>query len=589
MKRVYKYISFLVLQVMLLTAVDASAQYDKNIIYLFDCTGSMITNGLWEPAKSALDGTITTESSIDGSQFTIIPFGDEPYETISFGSSKYTSKKNDIAKAFDKYVKQSKYTRISDVLGAGFKLTDGNKDNTIYLLTDGMPNQGDTPEKVAETISRWCSNHRNTRLFYVALKPGAVNSVIKSAIDACDDAYVVELEGGIIPQFTYISSHLYTNTGDLGREMSIDFGLPGNYPVKIQGGDELFELQAVDGCARDGKIAVKLVARDGRDASDLHSIMQGDDDEFVITVQCTDPRFYISNPHLRVSVADGVQSRFTLAGGYEHLKTDGVKWYDSFLWSDAAPDTQVGWDLEPVFENGSASSAIAFQVEPDDDQPRDFTVWFNDTEIAPGESFVINRGDKAFLEVLFDHDAQTGKRYIKLIPVGARDIDLINDRPTGEYEGTVIRTSYTVDWNPLAVLLLWLGILLLGLLVLWLLVLKRIFFPTIKVGRVEMTGPGSYYQSKRLKGARKVVLTSRKRSQGFISRVMTGEIRYVRADHFSPEIEIEPSGAKKKVKVRSAGTGDNGWDIFPTSIYAPYDKGTLVNRITKDKTEIEFS
>lgn len=546
--------------------------------------------GLWEPAKQALDGTITTESALESSQFTIIPFGDDPYETITFNSGGYKSKKADIDKAFEKYIAKSKYTHITDVLNAGFAQADPNKENKIYLFTDGMPNQGDTPEKVAEAIGRWCANHRNTRLFYVALKQDAVNAVIKNAIDQCEDAFVVHPEGGIIPQFTDISSHVYTSTGDLDKELAISFSLPGEYPVEVINDDQLFDIKAADGRARDGKIALKVSARPGVDLDQFHAMMQGGEYTFGAVVRCTDPRFYIANPNLRVHVADGVVTRFTLAKGYEQLKSDGVKWYDKFLWSDAAPDQRVGWDLTPEFEHSLPTSAIGYRVKPGNDQPQDFRVWFNDTEIAPGETFIIREGDPAFLEVFFEHEALTGKRYIVLEPVGVNDIDFVNDKPLSEYEGTVIATSYKVGWNPLATILFWLGILLLALLILWLAILKRFFFPTIKVSRIEMTGPGSYYQSKKLKGARKVVLTSRRRSQGFLSRLMTGEIRYVRADHFSPEIEIVPSGAKKKVKLHVISKGsDSGWDIIPSSIFAPYEKGSLINRLTKDKTEVEFT
>ena len=151
--------------VMLLCAVGVNAQREKNNIYLFDCTGSMKSNGLWQPAKEALNATIDTQSTIPGSQFTIIPFGDSPYSYFVFGSTDYKNKKSDINNAFDKYIEEAKYTRITDVLNSGFSRCDENKENKIYLLTDGMPNGGDTPEKVAKAISDWCSNHRNSRLF----------------------------------------------------------------------------------------------------------------------------------------------------------------------------------------------------------------------------------------------------------------------------------------------------------------------------------------------------------------------------------------------------------------------------------------
>ncbi len=75
--------------VSLLVAVVASvfalsAQQEQNNIYLFDCTGSMKKLGLWVPAKNALHTTITNQSSIPEARFTVVTFGDEPYQTFSF-------------------------------------------------------------------------------------------------------------------------------------------------------------------------------------------------------------------------------------------------------------------------------------------------------------------------------------------------------------------------------------------------------------------------------------------------------------------------------------------------------------------------
>lgn len=77
-------------------AESLNAQRQKNNIFLFDCTGSMQTNGLWNPAKDALDATIATQTNIDGSQFSVIPFGDSPYGVISFDSDGYLSQKKNI-------------------------------------------------------------------------------------------------------------------------------------------------------------------------------------------------------------------------------------------------------------------------------------------------------------------------------------------------------------------------------------------------------------------------------------------------------------------------------------------------------------
>lgn len=563
-----------------------NAQREKNNIYLFDCTGSMKSNGLWQPAQAALDATITTQSTIPGSQFLVIPFGNEPYEIIKFSSSEFKGKKKDITKAFDQYITQAKYTHISDVLKEGFRCVDPNMENKVYLLTDGMPNSGDSPEKVAHTITEWCANHRNCRLFYVALTEGVVNPVIRKAIDACPDAFIVQCQGKVIPQIADISSDVYTSLGELGEQREIMFSLPGDYPLTVTSSDSLFNVSLTGNKVSEGKILLSVSAKNGYDDQSLHRKLQGEEYEFPVTIQCSDSRFFIANPQITIHVADGIPSRLNLAQGQDEIKAAEAHWHDAFLWSEAAPDSEVEWDLSPVFDNQLEDSELRLKFKGENS---DFQAWFNGMPIADGDIITISPGKQAIIKVSFSNNASTGKRYFHLLPDTHAGIDMVNGAPVAQYEGTSLRTRYSVGWNPLKTLLFWIGIIIAALLILWLIVLKRIFFPVIKMGKVELAGPGSYYASKKIKGARKVVFSSRKRSQSVLSRLFTGEVKYVKADHFTPELEIHPAGGKKRVRVSGSSKGSRGWEIYPTSIFSQYDKGTAENISTGEKMEIEFS
>ena len=229
------------------------------------------------------------------------------------------------------------------------------------------------------------------------------------------------------------------------------------------------------------------------------------------------------------------------------------------------------------------------KFQPAEGESQDYELRFNGQKIKGKDIINIVPGQPAIIEVQFNHDAQTGKRYIKLLPVYDRDIDLINDGPTDEFEGLSLRTEYDLRWNPLKTLLMWIGIILLAGLILWFVLLKRIFYPVITLSQVIITGPGTYYLSKKIKGARKVILTSKKRSQNVISRLFTGEVRYVRADHFLPELTIVAAGGKKKVRVRQEGKAKADWDFYPSAVFRQFEKGALTNRSTGDKSEIEFN
>lgn len=125
-------------------------------------------------------------------------------------------------------------------------------------------------------------------------------------------------------------------------------------------------------------------------------------------------------------------------------------------------------------------------------------------------------------------------------------------------------------------------------LVIWFAAVRRMLYPVIKVTQLVLTGPGSYYLTRKIKGARRVVLTSHRRSQNALSRLFTGTIIYIVADHFTPDITLEPKGSGKRVRAASP-RGASGWDFTPTPSFARYEKGAATSRTNpKDKFEIEF-
>lgn len=581
---------FIGISLFILISIQYSfGQREKNNIYLFDCTWSMKTNGLWAPAKAALDATITTQSAIPGSRFCVIPFGDTPHQSFEFDSSNHNDKKAEITKALDNYINQEKFTRISDVLEAGFKKVDANKENKIYLLTDGLPNGGDSPQKVARTITNWCGNHRNCRLFYVALKNDVINPEIQQAIDACPDAFIVQCKNKVIPQIADISSDVYTNLEELQSKREIPFSIPGRHDLRVESEDPMFDVIIDNKSARDGKIMISLSPKDGLDKGKIHQNLQGGAYEFSARLQCVDERYFIANPDITIHVTDEVPSKLTIAQGKDGMETDGISWYDSFLWSGAADEKSISWNLAPVFANEYPDSRLDLKFQSADEHTDDFHVWFNGQQISNGSTIRIQPGKPALLEVRFMHTASTGSRYFTLTPAASDGIDLINERPSEEYEGLSLRTEYSIGWNPLKTLLFWLAIIVLAALIVWLLILRRIFFPPIKVGKVSFAGPGSYYASKRIKGARKVILTSKRKSQNILSRIFTGEIRFVRAEHFSPELSIEPAPGKRKVIFRSEGKAVGVWEMYPSSTFGQDDNGKITNRVSKETTEVEFN
>ncbi len=568
------------------------AQRERNNIFLFDCTRSMKEAGLWAPALKALDATVATQSLIPDSKFIIIPFGDGQYGRHEFQNGEYPSRESAIKKEFENVMAQAGNTHISPVLQEAFDLCDPARENKIYLLTDGKPNNTDSPAKVASLIAGWCGRHRNTRLFYVALNDKAVDPLIEQAIDNCPDAYIVKCAGNVIPQVEDLASTtINANINELDKAYILAFSSPGSYPVTISCDDPLFSVEAVDGKIEGRRLRLKITPRHGLSVSELHDQLKQTESigDYTFRVRATvpDSRYFIANPEITVYMADHIQSRLTLLdGSNEEINAANATWYGSFLWSNAAEAPTIRFDLSPVFDNHTSDAAITMSLRPEQGSKTDYTVYFNGNRIADGSTFTITPGSPAELDVVFDTDAQTGKRYFTAVAVSSRGLDVINGSAAEEYEGLPLRTGYTVEWNPLKTLLFWLAIALAAALIFWVTVLRRTFFPPMKASKVIITGPQGYYKSMRVKGAAKAVLSTKKGSQNFLARIFMGKTLYVSAPYFTPAIELT-AGSRKKIRFHSMSKGVGGWDFIPSFILAPQEKAQVINRATKEKFNIE--
>ena len=585
-RRLRLYLTLCILLTTLCVSPYAAAQREKHNIYLFDCTGSMRSGGLWQAARDALDETVRVQSAIPGSTFVVVPFGDAPYEVFRFDYADYAGEKDRIFKAFDTYIVKAKHTRITEALRGGTAEVNPKKENRIYLLTDGKPD-GDTPERVAAFLDEWCASHRNARIFYVALRENIIDPVIAAAVDRCRDIVIVPCRDGVIPQIADIAGDIHASTEELGTDDMLRFSIPLAVTVEVACDDPLFEAEIPGGKTRaDGTVAVRLRARGGLSPEELHTRMTAEtagagDYAFTLRLTSADPHYIIANPTVSVNMADHVQSRLTLAGGEAEISADDCRWHDSFLWAGASEPTLAEFDLSPVFKGAAADARLTLSVDADNP---DFRVTVNGRETAPGDAFDIRRGEPCVLSVTFDTDAAEGKRYITLKRRSCSGIDLINDAAADDFTGFTLRTRYTVEWNPLRTALTWMGIILAAALVLWLAWLRRVVYPRIRVSRMELRGPGTYYLAPRkIKGARKVVLTARRRRQNAVARLFTGRIIYLTAPHFTPDITILPAGRGKRVKIQGGGAA--GWTATPSAMVAPFQSATLThdnNKFTLD-------
>lgn len=148
------------------------------------------------------------------------------------------------------------------------------------------------------------------------------------------------------------------------------------------------------------------------------------------------------------------------------------------------------------------------------------------------------------LGIEFTPKAQEGvhKWFLKVLDNGG--FDRINEYATEEEASPLLlewRAEKNDIINPLK-----LGVnislfILFSLILVWFLIMKPILYPTFKIGNIQFTN-GSYFSTKRIYGARKLVVTKSPRKQSAISKLLTGQIIYERNEFWPDEWEIHPKG-----------------------------------------------
>lgn len=576
-----------------MAAPATEAQRQRNYIYLFDCTQSMQQLGIWDAAKDALQSTIRMQEAHPEAQFSVIPFQGQNHKVYSFEAGQFDKYRSDILADCDKYIANLTNTNIVDALGGAFALCRPEMENNIYLLTDGTDNIKGT-RAVVDAINRWCSNHNNTKLFYVTLDPKAVDKDIKAACDGCPDAYLVNCHNGVIPPIAYISpAVLYGSVTELDAVHTIVASESVQSPLTVRCDDTFFKAVATGGAGN--AVQLRFESRHGiTDTDSLNAMLApytDADGNYIFTIEAaaSDPRsLIVANPTVTVVMSNRRQRRMNLvtAGYDEVILKPGADSYGAFLWSPAKDPQPVVMDLAPECNAAAqaAGSAATMRLLPAHGQDADFSVLFNGREPGPDGTFEVRAGKEALVEIVFEPGAATGKRYFRLQCTGTRELDVLNgvavdgDDDALDKASIDVRTTYTRHWNPLATLLFWLGVVILLALLLWFAVLRRIFFPRFAVAAIEITGPGSYYLRKKLKKYRELRLTARKERQGALSRLFTGPVLIVRDEAWNPGITLRP-GSKRSVRA----TGRDGWEFVPSTVMRRNESYDVIKSSTGEK------
>jgi len=561
---------------LLFTTMVANAAKDRNYIFIFDCTGSMIkTNECWENAKDYLH-TQLDEQLDEGDNFTIVPFQDEPHAVIKGNQSNY--KWSQIDKELERIIHlQHSRTGICKAWESSLEYLDKTKNNYVFLLTDGHDEF--TPQRLPGDLVKWGSQPATNHAFYVMLTPQATQIKNDVGDNKPDNLHFVDANGKI-PDFVAVTpirpidSYQFNPSIELPFEVSTKRQYTG---IKTTTSNQHFKVELVDGKLVDGEGTIRITSN-YPDVASLNNAI-GNKNDIVISLSGNDVQFVnpliipvINKPERVVSSNEFVEDEPTW-GKTSH--------YNKFLFWGANELGKITHTFTPRFspEAIRANAVARFKVV-DTDGHNDFAVTVNGKSTDVIELRAADNDKPVEVTITFNEEAQTGKRHLALKAQNCSDLDRIQEaRPASAFEFP-FNVKYSLNWNPLKTILMWLGIALAGALLLWFLLLKHMFYSYIKGAKLRISEP--YFSQKLISGARRVVLTNKSQKQGAINRLFTGKIIYEIHPAWTSPIVLEAT-SKGKVKMQS----NKDYTIDPyASTFNKQTEYELTNNLTNQKFKL---
>jgi hypothetical protein len=416
------------------TCLTAMGQRERNYIYLFDCTQSMINQvNIWQPTKNYLKDDITKLDP--NSTVTIIPFQNSAFEAIQFTRSNFNW--GNIEKQLNKYIESVSGTNICSAWDKGTTYIDPNKDNYFLLLTDGL----DTYEKipgVCKRIGAWCGKYKNSYAFYVMLTPFARDQQLSDAINSCTSVFMIDAKSHLKPFGAFTPNELHVSTLDLNKCRRLSFSTSGNYRTHVACNDPFFKVDVIGGISS-GRVLVKVTPK-----MPLQMLSQklAGKDIYNFCVNITADNVKVLNPQISIEVSNKPERVLNMPA--DEIDLGDASYYKSFLFCKEKKQDTLTTDLKAEFNKAALAvhSSVTMKVEPTD-KKSGFTVLFNGKPCKDDEITFDPSMKQSSLSIVFDKDSKTGKRYFRLAPDASsiNQLERINDNPAGEYELT-LRAHY---------------------------------------------------------------------------------------------------------------------------------------------------
>lgn len=526
----------LMLLLLLMTTTTLWAQRERNYIYILDCSNSMVSDfHILEPTLRYLRADIDRLSP--QTMVTIIPFQGSVYDK----SVRHQLKKDFDWAKFEKevtpYTEQRTGTNICQAWDRALTYIDTNKDNYIYLLTDGRDNKNPRPDgtdSVCRRIREWCGTMAHTQGYYVALSDEAIDERIRRVVEECP--HMVSTSDIEKPFGTFDKTEMWYNTLD-PHDVVLPFSAEGEFRTTLVSDTPGVDLELEGGLISNGRAKVHI--QTSEQIKDMP-------EEFTVMVKASSQQIEILNPELTLHVRNIPERSLQLP--VEQIDLGEAEWYDKFWWKDAKPMDTLCVDLAPQFNASAIKSGSSVRLQftetttDDNGHPLGLQseLLVNGKPCSDGMIDVV-AGKPLSLALVPRTDSREGKHYyaLRVVEGSRHNLETINQESPADYELT-LRSAYDVDTNPLKVLVIVLSLIVLGLLSLWMLVLKPLCFRGLKIFSVTVSDP--YFSSIPVHNALYVVFTSRPRKQGLMERIFMGRVIYEVNPIWEHEWTLRPSG-----------------------------------------------
>ncbi len=537
------YIAFMTILISM-TIICSAQIRQRNIVYVLDCTGSMGGyNGsanIWEPTKNFLKTELIKEAKDNpNSKVTILPFQEKVLQpiTINLKNICWSSLENTL----DSYLKRLTPTNICDSWTEAEKHIDQTCDNQIVFMTDGRDNIGgeaNTPNRIAKLekiINAFCCKYQNTKAFYVELTDAAtLPTSVRNLIELCKDIVIVDAKDGI-PHFGCFSEEVINiNSRDLPIDITLGFSNLGTFNTSlIYNENPYLNFSIKDNQIKQGKIILHVESKFGDDIDKLNKVIDAPDADFMLNIQSQDVD--ILNPKINVILCTTPLRivDFTI----NQSKIERIK---PFLWIKGNPSDTLRWNLSPDFNQEAIKekSSILFRVNSNKNLDGAM-ITFNGESLSRDSIISVHPNQPLMLETIIPNTIADGNFDFKLTAINTKNLDRLNGQSPKCVE---MKLSGEINTKTsIFEIIFWIlsGLIIIYILA-WFLFIRNQKYPKFKKGVITIQSP--YYATIRVKGYRKIVLTSKTLKQGFFDKIWKGKILYHTNPNWANDVEITPSG-----------------------------------------------